>query len=364
MRGGYRCQENHLTHVSNSAALGKIDLTLNIRRRISFAGQRLAELPVTRKDIARELNVSDSLVGKVLNGSANVWASPELCERIRLTARNMGYRPNAAAQALARGRTNLVAVWTIRLDLYARHVTYLQALAQADGYEVLVRQVEYAPAEWHWPADGIVAVDAPAALDQYRSGNYDDSIPVVHFGVEEYPGLDQSVFDLTSGATAAMQNFITRGCRRIAYLLPQHAVCRLDDGRRRAYEDTMRSLGAAPELIVADDMSLAATHEAVRRHTRQHGMPEAIFVFVGEMVSGALQALRAAGARVPADVALAANNDVPELAFLDPPVSAVQIPLEEAAATAWKLLRRRMTNPSDALQRMVHPTRFIERASS
>ena len=63
---------------------------------------------VTQRDIAHTLNLSQSLVAGVLGDKPGVWASPENRERIRRTAREMGYRPNAAARRLRSGKSGCV----------------------------------------------------------------------------------------------------------------------------------------------------------------------------------------------------------------------------------------------------------------
>lgn len=62
----------------------------------------------TQKDIARALNISQSLVAGVLGDKPGVWASPENRERIQRTAREMGYRPNTAARRLRSGKSDNV----------------------------------------------------------------------------------------------------------------------------------------------------------------------------------------------------------------------------------------------------------------
>ena len=63
---------------------------------------------VTQKDIARSLNLSQSLVAGVLADKPGVWASPENRERIQRAAREMGYRPNMAARRLRSGKSDSV----------------------------------------------------------------------------------------------------------------------------------------------------------------------------------------------------------------------------------------------------------------
>lgn len=68
------------------------------------------KMRVTQKDIARALNLSQSLVAGVLADKSGVWASPENRERIHRAAREMGYRPNAAARRLRSGKSDSVGL--------------------------------------------------------------------------------------------------------------------------------------------------------------------------------------------------------------------------------------------------------------
>ena len=320
-------------------------------------------MPVTQKDIARELNISHSLVGKVLNGRGNVWASSELCERIRTAAREKGYRPNAAAQALVNGRANLVAIWSAFLDLplYTRYIAHLQMLASDAGSQALISRD---PGEWKWPADGIICIDDPQRIRDYRSAGPGASIPIVGLGVLESDDVDQVVLDLESGTVEALHDLVRRGCRRIAYLLPRQALNQTEDGRWRAYHRILAEQGISPEIVVTDDMSSAAAHAALHSYAAQCKLPDGLLVFGSFMVMGVVKALSDLGATIPGDVALVTVDDSPDLPYFNPPLSAVEVPIELATAEAWRLLRYRQVHPDEPWQRTVLPTRLIRREST
>lgn len=68
-------------------------------------------MPITTQDIADRLGVSRRVVGKVLlGGKSNIRVSENLRDRIVQTARQLNYRPNAAAQATRTGKFNAVAL--------------------------------------------------------------------------------------------------------------------------------------------------------------------------------------------------------------------------------------------------------------
>ena len=63
---------------------------------------------ITLKDIASVCGVSVATVSRALNGSGDI--SPAQVERIRRTAAQMGYLPNAAARALKTNRSFMLGI--------------------------------------------------------------------------------------------------------------------------------------------------------------------------------------------------------------------------------------------------------------
>jgi LacI family transcriptional regulator len=103
-------------------------------------------MAIKLRDIATKLNISPSLVSGVLNDRAGVWASAETRERIHRTARELGYRPHAAARALRSGKTEKVALVYINPAdnasiPYGQVTEVLAVCLGAHGYQLLVSVV-------------------------------------------------------------------------------------------------------------------------------------------------------------------------------------------------------------------------------
>src|SRR5690349_6471146 len=101
-------------------------------------------MAVKLRDIATKLNLSPSLVSGVLNERPGVWASEETRRRIHNMARELGYRPNAAARALRSGKTHTVAlVYLDTSGLGHVHpglvVDELARYLGSCGYELLIK---------------------------------------------------------------------------------------------------------------------------------------------------------------------------------------------------------------------------------
>jgi DNA-binding LacI/PurR family transcriptional regulator len=78
------------------------------------------------------------------------------------------------------------------------------------------------------------------------------------------------------------------------------------------------------------------------------------------MAVGALDVLRAAGRRVPEDVALAGFDDIALAKYSDPPLTTVRQPVTEVASCIVRMLLSTGAPPAP----VILPTRLVLRASA
>lgn len=204
---------------------------------------------VTQKDIARELNLSQSLVAGVLNGRAGLWVSQENRDRIVTAARDMNYQPNAAARALRRGKTGVVAYVSFQcseshpvIEALAESVAeaecdlLVKTLRNPDQAQEDLRRLVQGGAcdivllwgleqELEKPAEYLAQAGMPFILKGY----YD----------KVHPEWMQIEFHHEAMMARAVQHLGSQGHRRIAYIGYQNA--QVYTGRlRQGYEDAMR----------------------------------------------------------------------------------------------------------------------------
>src|SRR5689334_9501819 len=68
--------------------------------------------PITQHSIAKELGISRSTVAAILSEQPRAKLRVETRQRVLETAGRLGYRPNAIARAMARGKTHSIGVVT------------------------------------------------------------------------------------------------------------------------------------------------------------------------------------------------------------------------------------------------------------
>ncbi|MEV6957709.1 LacI family DNA-binding transcriptional regulator [Streptomyces sp. NPDC051207] len=280
--------------------------------------------PPTIRDVADRAGVSKSLVSLVLRGSGQV--RPEKRDAVLRAARELGYRPNAAARSLSEQRTRTVGVLLndLRNPWFADLLDGLNSLLHAAGLHMLLADARLNRRTGQDPAgplldlrvDGLVVVGTlpdPAAL-----GPVAERIPVVVAGAREPvpPGVDVVAGDDEKGARLATEHLLGLGHRRIAHIAGYGAVGEL---RRRSFEAAVRDHGLAGGAAVEpSDMTEEGGYRATVRLLSRPDRPTAVFAVNDIAGVGALSAAGELGLRVPHDLSVVGydNTSIAQLRHL------------------------------------------------
>src|SRR4051794_20292588 len=305
--------------------------------------------PVTIAEVAAEAGVSTATASRALNGVGRMRL--ETRERVRDTARRLGFRPNEAARSLLRGRTFTVGLLTT--DSYGRFSgPVMRGIEDAVGAEQVaiivcdarsdpVRERDYAEALASRHVDGIIVtgrrVDPRPPLVLHGS-----HVPVIYaFNQTERPERDLCLIpDDREGANLATEHLLAVGRRRLAHLTgPEHFLA----ARERA--DGMREALASAGLELAGGgvrhgpWALGWGYEGMLALLRDHPDIDGVFCGADLIAHGAIEAIRETGRRVPADVAVVGFDNW-EVIAADPRVSltSVDMALERLGMLAGQSL--------------------------
>ena len=307
--------------------------------------------PVTIKDVARQAGVSVASVSRALNGHDNVTV--ETRERIEAIARELRYRPHAAARSLITRRTDTIGA--VLPDLYGEFFSELirgmDLAARRAGLHLLVssshgtaEETALALRTLQGRVDGLLLM-SPHAEATLLADNLPDHVPTVLVNTRvagaRYPAL---IVDNHAGAHAMTAHLIARGFRHIALIGGPEQNFDAQQ-RRDGYERALAELlsGTAPRVF-AGDFTEAAGYAAAQAIRSADGPVDAIFAANDAMAIGCLFALNEAGLRVPQDIALAGFDDVPMARFMSPPLTTVRLRIadlgERAAARLIGLIEQ------------------------
>ena len=331
---------------------------------------------VSMADIARQLGVSRATVSYVLNERESELISSVTRERILGAAREMGYRRNRAAQALAGQRSYLIelcvhgfypAFYAYALEEFERHIA-------PTPYQLhIVKPNHWNAKKWEhydggWPVDGVIILDARLS-DEALSIVEERGVPIVGTGIFPAARFDYVKVDMLEALLAAMRHLAAQ-TSRIVFVSAwniEHAATS-PDPRYMAYHRIMQEFNLQDEVIVAPDKNgletRAATREIVRDYVQKKGCPDAIFCFNDERAIAALAALRDLNFRVPQDVKIIGCDGIEEMLYHNPTLSTIEYPIEETARLTWQFLQNRLENPDLPQQSATLTARLALRESS
>ena len=308
----------------------------------------------TQRDIAAATGMSQTAVSLVLNRVEPSAVSAEARERILQVAKQLGYVPNRIARNLQSARTRALAciIPDITNPTYPALVRGFQSAADAAGYDTMIFDTDGAPEREHralqWLSqghvDGVMAVffhiDETELLAAVRG-----RLAVVQVESQAHkpsPHIDKLYIDNAAAAQAMTQALIDKGHQRIAML-----SCPIGPGaeRQRGFQAAMQQAGLAARIIAADDFTQAAGAHAMAAELAGGLRYSAVFAANDLLAIGAMAALRAAGQRIPDDVALAGFDDIPSAQLLHPALTTVRRSEQTIGRFAAELLIARLDGP-------------------
>ena len=329
------------------------------------------EQEVTIFDVAREANVSNATVSRVIN---NKGVSEEKRERVLRAMAKLGYVVNSQARSLAGGQSHIIGLLVESLTVayfgeIARGVDEKMAAMQYDlmlytTHRHQGRESVYVTSLTRNLVDGLLLV-LPRKAEAYVEILRRRRFPFV---LVDPTGLGFEVPSVGTknrqGAYDATRYLIELGHHRIGFITGDMALgCALDrlEGYRQALSEA--GLPLAPELIQEGDFLQPGGYICANTLLDLEHPPTAIFASNDVSAFGAMEAVRQRGLRIPEDCSILGFDDIPQAALAYPALTTVRQPLTELGSVAAQLLLTYIENPDAAVQRIELPTELISRQS-
>ncbi len=321
---------------------------------------------VSAQDIADRLGVARPTVSTVLSGaSSNTRVSQALRDRVRNVALEMGYRPNAAAKAIARGkfggaglitsvermRSNLPPdlLWGIThaLESMGMHLV-LAALPDeqlTDGGN-LPRMLS------EWMIDGLLInynKQIPPAMGAVIQRH---AIPSVWLNVKQ--DWDSVYPDDQQASRLATRLLLDAGHRRIAYTGNLHPtgvglLHYSEVDRHAGYEQAMNEAGLTPDVIERDRFGRqpSAGREYWLERLAGADHPTAVVAYGRPTLDAVVLAAERLGMDIPGQLSLVTFGDWPQ--SLGRRIDTILIPQEAMGRAAVDMLFEKVRRPQAAI---------------
>lgn len=321
-------------------------------------------------DVAREAGVSVPTVSRVLSGSVPV--SAEKRDRVLAAIERLGFRPNAAARALAHGNRSLIGVIafnTVRYG-YSRTLQGIQEAAREAGYVVVIAVVESDEPEARSAAidlllgqtvAGVIVVEFDPVGVAITSA-LPDSLPVVAAAAAGHTRSPRphAYLDDRIAAREATEYLLGLGHQTVHYL----AIPATDSRTGRALGWRQALLGAG--ALVHEPVTAAYDPESGYGAGQiLAGDPTVTAVLCGndELAIGLMRALAEVGRVVPRDVSVVGFDDQPFAAMWVPALTTVAQDFVDLGRRVFGLLHSLLTSGTSAHTSSARP-RLVVRESA
>lgn len=263
--------------------------------------------------------------------------APATRERVLAAIKELGYRPDRVAQAMASRRTDLIGmiVPDARQPFFAEMAHAVEQAAAERGKMVLVgnsdyrteREVHYLRAFLGMRVSGLILVSqgmSEQAASEIEA--WDARVVLLH---ERPEAIDDVavVTDDIGGAQLATRHLLEHGHEYVACIGGIENTPSVGDpvadhveGWRRAMQEAGRSIeGRLIEAPYNRYDAYTVALEVLARPDR----PTAVFCATDDQAIGVLRAARELRIDVPGDLAVAGFDDVKEAALTDPPLTTI-----------------------------------------
>jgi DNA-binding LacI/PurR family transcriptional regulator len=326
--------------------------------------------PPVMADVARLAGVSHQTVSRVLNEQDNI--RPETRARVEAAIRRLGYRRNSAARALVTRRSATIGVIGTAAGLYGPTSISrtVEAAARAAGYfvssvnlgevdrEALAAAVEHLLGQ---SVEGLIMIAGhDEALEVVRA--QDPGVPYVVVEGDLSRARSAVGVDQLAGARQATRHLLDLGHTEVAHVSgpPTWTEAR---AREDGWRTELVAAGLEPAPLLRGDWTAASGFAAGVALAARDDVT-AVFVANDSMAVGVLLALAEGGRRVPADVSVVGFDDIPEAAYLVPPLTTIRQDFPAVGRRAIEVLHAAIELRSEDLPRLVEPELVVRSSTA
>lgn len=305
------------------------------------ASRDSGENGVTLADVAADAGVHQSTASRALRDGAGVGSAT--ADRVRESAKRLGYVVNPAAASLRTGRSRLLGVLVPRLTDIVLATVYegIEAGAAAAGYQAVVANTGDDPAVQRAKVERLLALRVDGLLLGDARGDTELAPELVARGVpvvlvsRRLRGVTSFTCDDLVGGRLVAEHFMALGHHRVGVVAGEpYASTGVE--RTKGFTDAYAKAGIPvdPGLIINAPFDVHGGERAAHRLLTSDPRPTAIFAVNDFAAIGVMGALRTSCLVPGHDVAVAGFNDVPLSAQLPIPLTSVRSPMRDMGERA------------------------------
>lgn len=303
----------------------------------------------TLQQVADLAGVSLATASRAVNGSKDRVVREDLRERVLQAARELNYSPNAAAQAMARGRSSSVGLVLsdIRDPFFGQIAAGASRVVRREGCVLTLATIESDPAVRLEVINALTSQRVQALILAGGLGTDEDEIDELGRALQRYqeatggrvvvigqPVLGQATIEIDNrgGGRQLATALLAQGYRNFGFLRGP-LTSRTASARFEAFVDAVLQGGGHVGPVVAGGFDRDGGYQAMGQ-LLELASPEVVMAVNDVMAVGALSKARELGLDVPGDVAVSGFDDIPTLHDVTPLLTSVRIDLERVGELA------------------------------
>lgn len=326
---------------------------------------------VTLSDIADRLDLTKVSISKALRDHPDISAQTK--ERVKETAREMGYRYNRLAQSLTLNKTYTIGVVIPKIShtFFSDVLDGINRVASANDYEIILCVSEEAEEQekrhlrtlLSMQVDGLLVSVSEQTSDREAFEEVEDQgVPLVFFdrGLDGIEATRVTVDD-RGGAYDAVSHAIQNGRERIAHI-GGYSHVPIGKERRRGYEEALRDRGLSvdDDWIVEGGFGEKDGYLGCKKLLQRGIVPDAIFAVTFPVALGVDDRLREVKPSLREDVQIYSFGQHGLNRFFQYPHISIYQPAQEIGETAMTLLLDEIDNPEADPKDVELPTHVVD----
>jgi LacI family transcriptional regulator len=331
---------------------------------------------LTIKELAVLANVSPATVSRVINKSG--YVSKEVAGRVEKVIAESDFRPDSRARALRGMQSKIVALLIpdILNVYYTALAKNIEKCLREKGYimvlgitnDVSETYIHHLNQFWDMQVDGIIHVPPPKSeAPSIARSLFNRGMPMVELNRRREEDIFDAVLaDNFGGIKQGMQYLLGIGHRKIA-LISGPVNTTTGKLRLEGYQFSLVNAGIPVDesYIKIGQFNKEYGLQAAKELLESENRPTAIFSGNNRILMGVMTYLLQKGIQVPHEISILAFDDSEWCEFSQPPITAIDIAVDNMASLAVDLIIKRVQNGTEAGSPMTYTlsTNFMERQS-
>jgi DNA-binding LacI/PurR family transcriptional regulator len=320
----------------------------------------------TSYDVARLAGVSQSAVSRCFAPGASI--APATRDRILKVAAELGYSPNALAQGLISGRTNMVAVLISTLtnlyypevlaelsrQLTARDIRVLLFALNAESeVDAVLDQV------WRHSVDGVISAARLSDAQIRLFGEHD--VPLVLYNRTAQSALAASVCcDSAAGERDLVERLLAAGHKRFG-LIAGPADSYVGEERRSAALQRLEEAGITDVPVVRGDFSYDSGRQGIHAIAARGPLPDALICVSDLMAIGAMDGARIdLGITIPQALSIVGFDGSGPAHWANYSLTSIRQPVRRMTGAAVSMLMERIEDRSTSAERRLFAGELLQ----